>query len=120
MWCCPGRRTGAWSAGADPRSPRAWRNGSRRYSRRPNSPAALAATVRAAVAEGDEVLIAHEEAEDSITGQQLGACAARVWILIGPEGGISPQEVDQLHQAGARPVSLGPYVLRASTAGPIA
>lgn len=82
--------------------------------------AALAATVRAAVAEGDEVLIAHEEAEDNITGQQLGARAARVWILIGPEGGISPQEVDQLHQAGARPVSLGPYVLRASTAGPIA
>ncbi len=41
-------------------------------------------------------------------------------ILVGPEGGISPRELDLLTGAGAVPVRLGPHVLRSSTAGPAA
>jgi 16S rRNA (uracil1498-N3)-methyltransferase len=39
-----------------------------------------------------------------------------VGILIGPEGGITPAEVEALLAAGFTPVSLGATVLRAVTA----
>lgn len=39
-----------------------------------------------------------------------------LWIVIGPEGGFSLQEVGQAQAAGFTPVSLGPSVLRAETA----
>ncbi|MBR1685609.1 MAG: 16S rRNA (uracil(1498)-N(3))-methyltransferase [Clostridia bacterium] len=38
-------------------------------------------------------------------------------IIIGPEGGISPEEIDILKRAGALPVTLGPRILRTETAG---
>jgi 16S rRNA (uracil1498-N3)-methyltransferase len=41
-------------------------------------------------------------------------------LVVGPEGGISEQELEQLVDAGAEPVSLGATVLRTSTAGPAA
>ena len=41
-------------------------------------------------------------------------------LVVGPEGGIAPEELDRLTLAGATPVRLGPLVLRTSTAGPAA
>lgn len=41
-------------------------------------------------------------------------------LVVGPEGGISPQELDVLAAAGALIVRLGDEVLRTSTAGPAA
>ncbi len=41
----------------------------------------------------------------------------RVLVLIGPEGDFSPAETKAATDAGARPVSLGPLVLRSETAG---
>ena len=38
-------------------------------------------------------------------------------LLVGPEGGFDPEEVDLLSSAGFVPVSLGRAVLRAETAG---
>lgn len=46
--------------------------------------------------------------------------AATVGLLIGPEGGLSPQEVEQALAAGISPVWLGPRILRTETAGPAA
>ncbi|WP_285724546.1 16S rRNA (uracil(1498)-N(3))-methyltransferase [Psychromicrobium xiongbiense] len=43
-----------------------------------------------------------------------------VAVIVGPEGGISPRERDLLAAAGALSASLGPHVLRSSTAGPAA
>jgi 16S rRNA (uracil1498-N3)-methyltransferase len=43
-----------------------------------------------------------------------------ILLVVGPEGGIAPAELDQLQQAGATPVRLGNTVLRTSTAGPAA
>ncbi len=40
----------------------------------------------------------------------------RIGLLIGPEGGISKNEVELLRQAGALPVSLGRRILRTETA----
>ncbi|MBP3636792.1 MAG: 16S rRNA (uracil(1498)-N(3))-methyltransferase [Clostridia bacterium] len=38
-------------------------------------------------------------------------------IVIGPEGGMSPEEIDQMKAAGCQPVTLGPRILRTETAG---
>jgi 16S rRNA (uracil1498-N3)-methyltransferase len=40
-------------------------------------------------------------------------------MIVGPEGGISPDEIDLLKTAGAQVVRLGPSVLRASTAAAV-
>ncbi len=44
----------------------------------------------------------------------------KVAILIGPEGGFSPVEVETAERYGIVPVSLGPRILRAETAGMVA
>lgn len=41
-------------------------------------------------------------------------------VAIGPEGGFSPAEYEQLRLAGFSCYSISPYVLRAETAGPVA
>jgi 16S rRNA (uracil1498-N3)-methyltransferase len=41
-------------------------------------------------------------------------------LVVGPEGGIAPAELERLVAAGAEPVRLGASVLRTSTAGPAA
>jgi 16S rRNA (uracil1498-N3)-methyltransferase len=46
--------------------------------------------------------------------------APDVLLVVGPEGGISPAEVEALQAAGAIPVALGSGILRTSTAGPAA
>ncbi|MGP9020903.1 16S rRNA (uracil(1498)-N(3))-methyltransferase [Streptomyces sp. BR1] len=38
-------------------------------------------------------------------------------LVVGPEGGVSPEELAVFEAAGARPYRLGPSVLRTSTAG---
>lgn len=38
-------------------------------------------------------------------------------IVIGPEGGITPDEIRILQEAGAYPITLGPRILRTETAG---
>ncbi len=43
-----------------------------------------------------------------------------ILLVVGPEGGITPEELQKLEQAGAERVRLGTTVLRTSTAGPAA
>ena len=38
-------------------------------------------------------------------------------VVIGPEGGMSAEEVDRMKERGALPVTLGPRILRTETAG---
>jgi 16S rRNA (uracil1498-N3)-methyltransferase len=38
-------------------------------------------------------------------------------LVVGPEGGVAPDELDAFAAAGAKPYRLGPTVLRTSTAG---
>ncbi|MHB8171742.1 MAG: 16S rRNA (uracil(1498)-N(3))-methyltransferase [Thermincolia bacterium] len=42
----------------------------------------------------------------------------KIFIIIGPEGGISPGEAEDARGQGALAVSLGPRILRTETAGP--
>ncbi|NJP40467.1 16S rRNA (uracil(1498)-N(3))-methyltransferase [Oscillospiraceae bacterium HV4-5-C5C] len=46
------------------------------------------------------------------------AQARHIRFLIGPEGGLSPAEIERLSAAGFQTVSLGKYILRTETAGP--
>jgi 16S rRNA (uracil1498-N3)-methyltransferase len=41
-------------------------------------------------------------------------------LVVGPEGGIAPQELERLTAAGGTTARMGPTVLRTSTAGPAA
>jgi 16S rRNA (uracil1498-N3)-methyltransferase len=43
-----------------------------------------------------------------------------ILVIVGPEGGVSPEETAQLTQAGAVAARLGPTVLRTSSAGLVA
>lgn len=45
-----------------------------------------------------------------------GANPSRVLVLIGPEGDFTPAEIAQMLDAGCRPITLGPIVLRTETA----
>jgi 16S rRNA (uracil1498-N3)-methyltransferase len=46
--------------------------------------------------------------------------SGRIALIVGPEGGISPRELEMLEQQGSTRVRLGPEILRTSTAGPAA
>lgn len=46
----------------------------------------------------------------------LEATQSTCSVLIGPEGGLSPSELQQAQAAGFQPFSLGPYTLRTETA----
>jgi 16S rRNA (uracil1498-N3)-methyltransferase len=46
--------------------------------------------------------------------------SGEIVVIVGPEGGVSPAEADELTAAGAVPARLGPTVLRSSTAGAVA
>ncbi len=54
----------------------------------------------------------------------LAACNAaadrRIQIFVGPEGGFTAEEIALARSYGIRPVTLGPRILRAETAGIIA
>jgi 16S rRNA (uracil1498-N3)-methyltransferase len=81
----------------------------------PVDTAALA--VRAGQA--DLAVVLHESADRGLVDVPLPA-AGDLLLVVGPEGGITDDELDTLAAAGALPVRLGPTVLRSSTAGAVA
>lgn len=78
--------------------------------------------------EAGVAFVCHEEASESLGAalsslQEAGADASlppRVALIVGPEGGIGPEETSALVDAGARMIGLGSNVLRSSTAGAVA
>lgn len=71
------------------------------------------------------MVVLHEEAASPLSrvvAEWLaeGPKPAEILLVVGPEGGIAPGEIDKLVAAGATTASLGTNVLRASTAGPAA
>ncbi|OZD30922.1 16S rRNA (uracil(1498)-N(3))-methyltransferase [Rhodococcus sp. 06-1477-1B] len=64
------------------------------------------------------VLVLEPTASARLTAVAVEASDGRdVVLVVGPEGGIAPEELDALEKAGARLVRLGETVLRTSTAG---
>jgi 16S rRNA (uracil1498-N3)-methyltransferase len=66
--------------------------------------------------EFDQVLVAYEDETGPGLGVVLKRDARSVLIVVGPEGGFEPAEIDALKSAGAATFSLGPRRLRAETA----
>jgi 16S rRNA (uracil1498-N3)-methyltransferase len=68
------------------------------------------------VSAADLAVILHEEATGSLADLTIPA-SGEIVIVVGPEGGLTPDEVADLTAAGAIAVRLGAEVLRTSTAG---
>ena len=64
------------------------------------------------------VLVLEPDADVPLTSLQPDA--RPLVLVVGPEGGIAPSELDAFRDAGAELVRLGSTVLRTSTAGPAA
>ncbi|TFV64346.1 16S rRNA (uracil(1498)-N(3))-methyltransferase [Geodermatophilus sp. DF01-2] len=100
-----------------------WRAAARaasKQSRRPRVPEVsdvmTTRQVCGALADVDLALVLHEQARHPMARVELPATGT-VAVIVGPEGGLTDGEVVALTAAGARPVRLGPEVLRTSTAG---
>jgi 16S rRNA (uracil1498-N3)-methyltransferase len=80
--------------------------------------AELASTsdVVALLAGVDLAVVLHEEASIPLASFEVPD-AGRIVVVVGPEGGLSPDEIEAFVAAGAVSVRLGPEVLRTSTAG---
>lgn len=77
--------------------------------------------VRRALPEGACRLIFWEEEKEAgfrETLRSLGEGAAAYCLIVGPEGGLTAEEVRQAREAGFRSVSLGRNVLKVETAAP--
>jgi len=73
----------------------------------------------AACAQGyDCVIVMHEKSTRPISQCPVPS-AGKVLIVIGPEGGLTDEEVSTLEEAGGMTYLMGPTVLRTSTAGAI-
>ncbi len=100
-----------------------WRSTARaaaKQSRRPRIPAvaALASTADACdrARRAAAALVLHEDADVALAVAEL-PLVGDVLLVVGPEGGVAPEEIETLTAAGARSVRLGAPVLRTSTAG---
>ena len=120
------RSVARWSADRVERGLGRWRSTAReaaKQSRRLWLPAVTVPVGTTALAErlaaADLALVLHEDAADPIAVVALPA-AGEVVVVVGPEGGISPEELAALDEAGARTVRVGDHVLRTSTAGVVA
>jgi 16S rRNA (uracil1498-N3)-methyltransferase len=81
-------------------------------------PLKLDAWLQSPAATGDRRLLLDPRAECGLEALQPPTGA--VELLIGPEGGFAPEELEQAAHAGLLGLSLGPRVLRTETAGIVA
>lgn len=80
-------------------------------------PAPLAAVVAQAPAAAARLMLYEQEQATSLAaGLAAQAGAEEVWLLVGPEGGFSPEEAQAAIAAGFTACGLGPVILRAETA----
>lgn len=114
-----------WQADRRDKAVEKWRATAReaaKQSRRFTVPDVVAAStgdVVAAIAGVDVTLILHEDAAQHIADVELPDEGAGL-LIVGPEGGISPEELDRFVEAGAVPVAISDGVLRTSTAAAVA
>ncbi|MYT24405.1 RsmE family RNA methyltransferase, partial [Streptomyces sp. SID7760] len=75
--------------------------------------------VAALLAGADLAMVLHEDRNtpsEALATAELPAGGSLV-LVVGPEGGVSPEELAVFAEAGAHPFRLGSSVLRTSTAG---
>lgn len=67
---------------------------------------------------GKTALVLHEDS--AVPLREIDLDADEIVLIVGPEGGIGPAELQRLTDAGARAVRLGPEVLRTASAAMVA
>ncbi len=77
---------------------------------------ASTSVVAALLGSADLAVVLHEEASAPLASLDVPD-AGLVAVVVGPEGGLTEEEVAAFAGAGAHPVRLGAEVLRTSTAG---
>lgn len=96
---------------------------SAKQARRPRTPqlSALASTddVVRLIRNTRPAWVLHEDGEARLSSMSV-PLSGDIVLVVGPEGGVSPQELAAFAGAGAEAVRLGPSVLRTSTAGAVA
>ncbi|MGA8247237.1 MAG: 16S rRNA (uracil(1498)-N(3))-methyltransferase [Nocardioides sp.] len=117
------RSVAVWRGDRADRSLARWRSTAReaaKQSRRAWFPEVAELTTTAGVvellADGTLSVVLHEEASTPLASLDVPATGTVV-VVVGPEGGLTDDEVAAFAEAGARPVRLGAEVLRTSTAG---
>ncbi|MFH8972596.1 16S rRNA (uracil(1498)-N(3))-methyltransferase [Streptomyces sp. NPDC017890] len=78
--------------------------------------AATSKQVASLLADADFAAVLHESGDEPLAVTELPT-AGHIVLVVGPEGGVSPEELALFAQAGADPYRLGRSVLRTSTAG---
>lgn len=86
------------------------------------STADLVELIKEVTGQGSAVFILHEQATERLSALARTLVEAEnlpeeIYLLVGPEGGISDREVQLFTDAGAQLALLGDEVLRSSTAG---
>lgn len=126
-----------WRAGRAEKAMRKWQSTlhaagkQSRRARRPELAAPVTSKQLAAAIRADSrrrAIVLHEDAADTLAAVIAGIPDAgqvptgdeTIMLIVGPEGGITDDELDNLAAAGARTARIGRHVLRSSTAGPVA
>ncbi|MFI8216402.1 16S rRNA (uracil(1498)-N(3))-methyltransferase [Streptomyces sp. NPDC085932] len=78
--------------------------------------AATTQQVAALLREADFAAVLHESGDVPLATAELPA-AGEIVLVVGPEGGVAPEELALFEEAGAGAYRLGRSVLRTSTAG---
>ncbi|OEJ96343.1 16S rRNA (uracil(1498)-N(3))-methyltransferase [Streptomyces thermolilacinus] len=68
------------------------------------------------LSDADFAAVLHEEGAEPLATAPLPA-TGEIVLVVGPEGGVAPDELTAFAEAGAKPYRLGRSVLRTSTAG---
>lgn len=122
-----GRSVPRWDPDRDARALDRWRTIAReaaKQSRRAwlpmvDGPVAVAEAAARAGRAG-LALVAHERSGRRLREVLPGEAPGSVAMVVGPEGGLSEEEVEAFRGAGAEAVTLGGQVLRTETAGLVA
>ncbi len=126
-WCAA-RCVTQWRAERGEKALMRWRSiahGAAKQARRlwwPHiSPLASTSDVAKTLSAVDTALVLHESATTRLATvdipSRVPATGGTIALVVGPEGGITDDELATFSSAGAMPVLLGPTVLRTSTAG---
>ncbi len=118
-----GRSVAVWKGERATKSLSRWRSTAREAAKQARrswfpevAPMATTAEVASLVESADVAVVLHEAATVSLASLEVPA-TGRILVIVGPEGGLTDDEVAAFVAAGAHSVRLGAEVLRTSTAG---
>ena len=81
-----------------------------------HNPVTLSWLLQTAEPEALKIVAWEEETQNTLQNILQGNCSAKVYLFVGPEGGLSAEEVLQMKEQGWISVTLGKRILRTETA----